>query len=139
MISNVLALEPVRTLHHGGKPDRAEVEAAIRTIIRWSGDNPDREGLIETPERVTRALEEAFVGYTQDPVATLQKSFDEIEGYDEMVVLRGIRFESHANITWRRSWAGRGWPTFRMAAWSASASLRASSKPTPSACKSRKS
>jgi GTP cyclohydrolase IA len=95
MISNVLALEPVRTLHHGGKPDRAEVEAAIRTIIRWSGDNPDREGLIETPERVTRALEEAFVGYTQDPVATLQKSFDEIEGYDEMVVLRGIRFESH--------------------------------------------
>jgi GTP cyclohydrolase I len=56
MISNVLALEPVRTLHHGGKPDRAEVEAAIRTIIRWSGDNPDREGLIETPARVTRAL-----------------------------------------------------------------------------------
>ena len=95
MISNVLALEPLRTLHHGGKPDRGEVEAAIRTIIRWSGDNPDREGLIETPVRVTRALEEAFVGYTQDPVATLQKSFDEIEGYDEMVVLRGIRFENH--------------------------------------------
>jgi GTP cyclohydrolase IA len=95
MISNVLALEPVRTLHHGGKPERAEVEAAIRTIIRWSGDNPDREGLIETPARVTRALAEAFVGYTQDPVATLQKSFDEIDGYDEMVVLRGIRFESN--------------------------------------------
>ena len=95
MISNVLALEPVRTLHHGGKLERAEVEAAIRTIIRWSGDNPDREGLIETPARVTRALEEAFVGYTQDPVATLQKSFDEMDGYDEMVVLRGIRFESN--------------------------------------------
>ena len=91
MSSNVLALEPVRTLHHGGKPDRAEVEAAIRTIIRRSGDKPDREGLIETPIRVTRALEEAFISYTQDPVATLQKSFDEIEGYDEMVVLRGIR------------------------------------------------
>ena len=95
MNSNVLALDPARTLHNGGKPDRAEVEAAVRTIIRWTGDNPDREGLIETPARVTRALEEAFVGYTQDPVAILQKSFDEIEGYDEMVVLRGVRFEGH--------------------------------------------
>ena len=94
MSANVLALEPVRTPHHGGKPDRAKVEAAVRTIIQWSGDNPDRDGLIETPARVTRALEEAFVGYTQDPRAILQKSFDEIEGYDEMVVLRGIRFES---------------------------------------------
>ena len=67
----------------------------MRTIIRWSGDNPNREGLIETPTRVTRAFEEAFVGYTQDPAAILQKSFDEIEGYDEIIVLRGIRFESH--------------------------------------------
>jgi len=66
----------------------------VRTIIRWSGDNPERAGLIETPARVTRALEEAFVGYGQDPAAVLQKSFDEIEGYDEMVVLRGVRFES---------------------------------------------
>jgi GTP cyclohydrolase IA len=95
MSSNVLAMEPARTLHHGSKPDRAEVEAAVRTIIRWSGDNPDREGLVETPARVTRALEEAFVGYAHDPAAILQKSFDEIEGYDEMIVLRGIRFESH--------------------------------------------
>ncbi len=94
MSSNVLALEPVWNLHHDDKPDRAEVEAAVRTIIRWSGDNPDREGLVETPARVTRAYEEAFVGYTQDPAAVLQKSFDEIEGYDEMIVLRGIRFES---------------------------------------------
>jgi GTP cyclohydrolase IA len=95
MSSNVLALEPVRNLHNDGKPDRTEVEAAVRTIIRWSGDNPDREGLIETPARVTRAFEEAFVGYTQDPAAILQKSFDEIEGYDEMIALRGIPFESH--------------------------------------------
>jgi GTP cyclohydrolase I len=94
MSSNVLALEPVRNLRHDGKPDRAEVEAAVRTIIRWSGENPDREGLIETPARVTRAYEEAFVGYTQDPAAILQKSFDEIEGYDELIMLRGIRFES---------------------------------------------
>ena len=95
MSSDVLALEPVRNLPNDGKPDRAEVEAAVRTIIRWSGDNPDREGLIETPARVTRAFEEAFAGYTQEPAAILQKSFDEIEGYDEMIVLRGVTFESH--------------------------------------------
>ena len=94
MNAHVLALEPLRDLDHRGKPGRAEVEAAVRTIIRWSGDNPDRNGLIETPARVTRALEEAFVGYAQNPSAILQKSFDEIEGYDEMVVLRGVRFES---------------------------------------------
>jgi GTP cyclohydrolase I len=95
MSFNVLALEQIRNLHHDRKPDRAEVEAAVRTIIRWSGDNPDREGLIDTPARVTRAFEEAFGGYTQDPAAILQKSFDETEGYDAMIVLRGIRFESH--------------------------------------------
>src|SRR5581483_9600303 len=94
MSSNLRALEPMRIVRDSGKPSRAEVEAAVRTIIRWSGDNPDRDGLLETPARVTRALEEAFVGYDQDPVAMLQKSFDEIEGYDEMIVLRGVRFES---------------------------------------------
>jgi GTP cyclohydrolase I len=96
MSSNVRALEPVRSLHaHSGRPERAEVEAAVRTILRWTGDDPDRDGLVETPARVARALEEAFVGYTQDPAQVLQKSFDEIEGYDEMIVLRGVRFESH--------------------------------------------
>ena len=87
MISNVLALEPARALHHEGKPGRAEVEASVRIIIRWSGDNPDRSGLIETPARVTRGFEESFVGYTQDPVAVLRKLFDEIDGYDEMSAL----------------------------------------------------
>ena len=96
MSSNVRALEPIRALHaHAGRPERAEVEAAVRTILRWTGDNPERGGLIETPARVTLALEESFVGYAQDPSAILEKSFDEIEGYDEMIVLRGIRFESH--------------------------------------------
>jgi GTP cyclohydrolase I len=95
MNSNVLSWDTVWNLQDNLKPNRAEVEAAVRTIIRWSGDDPDREGLIETPARVTRALEEAFVGYTQDPAAMLQKSFDEAEGYDEMIVLRGVRFESH--------------------------------------------
>jgi GTP cyclohydrolase I len=94
MSSNVRALEQVRAWHHVGRPNRAEVEAAVRTILRWAGDNPDRGGLVETPARVARALEESFIGYGQDPAAVLQKSFDEIEGYDEMVVLRGVRFES---------------------------------------------
>ncbi|MBN8968426.1 MAG: GTP cyclohydrolase I FolE [Rhizobiales bacterium] len=93
MASNVQVLE--RHAADPDKPDRAEVEAAFRTIIRWAGDDPDRDGLTETPGRVARAFEEFFVGYSQDPVAILQKTFEEIEGYDEMISLRGIRFESH--------------------------------------------
>ena len=77
------------------KPSRAEVEAAVRTILRWCGDNPDRDGLIETPARVTRAYEEYFKGYNEDPEAILQKTFEETDGYDKMIVLRSIRFESH--------------------------------------------
>lgn len=77
------------------KPSRTEVEAAFKTIIRWTGDDPARDGLKETPARVTRAFEEFFKGYTDDPEAILKKTFEEIEGYDEMIVLRGIRFESH--------------------------------------------
>ena len=77
------------------KPSRAEVEAAFKTIIRWTGDDPARDGLRETPARVARAYEEYFKGYAEDPEAILQKTFEEIEGYDEMIVLRGIRFESH--------------------------------------------
>jgi GTP cyclohydrolase I len=96
MSSNVHALERVRTLRtEVARPDRADVEAAFRTIIRWTGDDPERDGLIETPARVARSFEEFFVGYAQDPVEILHKTFEEIEGYDEMVVLRGIRFESH--------------------------------------------
>ena len=77
------------------KPSRTEVEAAFKTIIRWTGDDPARDGLKETPARVTRAFEEFFKGYTDDPEAIFKKTFEEIEGYDEMIVLRGIRFESH--------------------------------------------
>jgi GTP cyclohydrolase I len=96
MTSNVRALERVKLLHTpSDRPDRAEVEAAIRTLIEWTGDDPDRDGLAETPSRVARAFEEFFAGYGQDPVEILQKTFEEIEGYDEMIALRGIRFESH--------------------------------------------
>lgn len=77
------------------KPSRSEVEAAITTLIRWTGDDPDRDGLEETPSRVARAFEEYFRGYDEEPEEILKKTFEEIEGYDEMIVLRGIRFESH--------------------------------------------
>ena len=76
-------------------PTREEAEAAVRTLLRWAGDNPERDGLIETPKRVAKAFEEYFRGYQEDPEAILQKTFEETEGYDEMIVLRGIRFESH--------------------------------------------
>jgi GTP cyclohydrolase I len=78
-----------------GKPTREEAEAAVRTLLRWTGDDPDREGLLGTPERVVRAYEEWYAGYGEDPVAILERTFEETAGYDEMVVLRDIRFESH--------------------------------------------
>ena len=77
------------------KPDRAEAEEAVRTLIRWIGEDPTRDGLHETPARVTKAFEEYFHGYDLDPEAILRKTFEEIDGYDEMIVLRGVRFESH--------------------------------------------
>jgi len=78
-----------------GRPSREEAEAAVRTLLRWAGDDPAREGLLGTPGRVARAYEEFFAGYFQDPVEILQRTFEEVEGYDEMVLLRDIRFESH--------------------------------------------
>jgi GTP cyclohydrolase IA len=77
------------------RPSRAEAEQAVRTLLRWAGDNPERDGLRETPARVVRSYEEFYKGYAQDPEAILLKTFEEIEGYDEMIVLRNIRFESH--------------------------------------------
>ncbi len=77
------------------RPTREEAEAAVRTLLRWTGDDPDREGLVDTPARVVRAYEEFFAGYAVDPVDLLARSFEETDGYDEMVVLRDIRLESH--------------------------------------------
>ncbi len=77
------------------KPSREEAEEAIRTLIRWAGDDPGREGLLDTPARVVRSYAEFFAGYVEDPVEYLQRTFEETEGYDEMVLLRDIRFESH--------------------------------------------
>ena len=77
------------------RPTREEAEKAVETLIRWAGDDPAREGLRSTPERVINAYESFFSGYDQDPVELLQRTFEEIDGYDEMVLLREIRFESH--------------------------------------------
>jgi len=77
------------------RPGRAEAEAAVATLIRWAGDDPRREGLINTPERVIRAFDDYFGGYGVDPVDILTRTFEEIDGYDEVVLLRDIRFESH--------------------------------------------
>ena len=77
------------------RPSRADAEAAVRTLIRWAGDDPEREGLAATPARVARAYEEWFAGYAEDPQAFLKRTFEEVDGYDEIVVLRDIRFESH--------------------------------------------
>jgi GTP cyclohydrolase I len=77
------------------RPSREEAEDAVRTLIRWAGDNPRREGLIDTPARVVRSYEEFFAGYKDDPSQILARTFSEVEGYDEMIVLTDIRFESH--------------------------------------------
>ena len=77
------------------KPTRKEAEAAVRTMLAWTGDNPDREGLVETPKRVVRAYEQFFAGYEMDPKQVLSKVFEEVEGYDEMVIVKDIRVESH--------------------------------------------
>jgi GTP cyclohydrolase I len=77
------------------KPSRKEAEDAIRTLLRWAGDDPNREGLLDTPARVVRSYEEFFAGYDADPEDLLKRTFEETDGYDEMVLLKDIRFESH--------------------------------------------
>jgi len=84
-----------RAAGKGARPSRGEAEAAVRTLIRWAGEDPDREGLLATPQRVARAYEEWFGGYQVDPREFLQRTFEEVAGYDEVVVLKNIRFESH--------------------------------------------
>ena len=90
---------PSRSFDHAeqlaGRPSREETEAAYATILRYAGEDPARDGLLETPARAVRALDEYFAGYNVDPREILNKTFEEINGYDEMVVLRSIPFESH--------------------------------------------
>ena len=76
-------------------PSQAEAEAAVRVLLRWAGDDPEREGLLDTPKRVVKAYRDWFSGYALDPADYLRRTFEEVEGYDELIVLRGIEFESH--------------------------------------------
>ncbi len=85
---------PKSVLAAATRPSREEAEEAVRTLLRWAGDDPAREGLAETPARVARAYEEYFRGYGVDPVSLLETTFEETDGYDEIVLLRDIRFES---------------------------------------------
>ena len=78
-----------------GRPSRDQAEKAVRTLLLWAGEDPDREGLAETPRRVAFAYEDWFSGYQEDPVRFLKRTFEEVDGYDEMIVLRNIEFESH--------------------------------------------
>jgi GTP cyclohydrolase I len=87
--------EPSAVSAEAVRPSRAEAEAAVRTLIRWAGDDPTREGLQRTPERVVKSYGEFCQGYTQDPEEILRTTFEETEGYDEMVVLKDIDFHSH--------------------------------------------
>ena len=90
-VQKIRSREPVRVR----RPSRDEALDAVRTLIRWAGDDPEREGLLGTPDRVVRSYAEFFSGYDEDPVALLQRTFEETDGYDEIVTLKDIRFESH--------------------------------------------
>ena len=87
--------QKIQTLQNLEPPSREQALKAVETLIRWAGDDPAREGLLGTPERVVKAYQEFFEGYAVDPLDLLERTFEEVEGYDEMVLLRDIRFESH--------------------------------------------
>ncbi|HKT18125.1 MAG TPA: GTP cyclohydrolase I FolE [Stellaceae bacterium] len=94
-LKSVRSPATVKPIEQSQRPSREEAEEAVRVLLRWAGDDPAREGLRGTPARVVRAYEEYFSGYDTDPVDLLQRTFEETDGYDEMVVLKDIRFESH--------------------------------------------
>jgi GTP cyclohydrolase IA len=136
------------------RPSREEAEAAVRTLIEWAGDDPSRAGLRGTPDRVVRSYEEFFSGYDTDPVELLQRTFDEIDGYDEMVVLRGVRFESrcehHLAPIVGRAWvayvpdgrvvgsaSSRAWLRFMQGACSSRSGSRHRSPMSSNRCSSR--
>lgn len=96
VMNRSVAYSSVHPMEDGAKkPADADVEAAFRTVLTWIGEDPARDGLRETPARVVRALKEHFSGYAEDPELVLHKTFEETEGYDEMVALRGVPFHSH--------------------------------------------
>lgn len=91
----ILKSLPLRAVSEAKRPTQAEVEAAVRTLLLWTGDNPEREGLLDTPMRVAKAYKEMFDGYNKDPAEELGRTFEEVEGYQDMVIERDIQFHSH--------------------------------------------
>jgi GTP cyclohydrolase IA len=92
-VARMTAVDDGGVLH--SRPSRAEAEAAVRTLLRWAGDDPTREGLLDTPKRVVKSYEEFFAGYDENPREVLLRTFEEVEGYDDIVMLRDIALESH--------------------------------------------
>jgi GTP cyclohydrolase I len=124
------------------KVTRTEAEAAVRTLLRWAGDDPSREGLQDTPKRVVNAYADWFSGYGIDPGAYLRRTFEEVEGYDEMVVLRDISFESFcehhmAPIIGRASASSPAWWTAMRGAFKCRKSSRRKSPAVSMKCSSR--
>jgi GTP cyclohydrolase IA len=95
VVKSLIAFPPADEAAHTERPSREEAEAAVRVLLRWAGDDPNREGLIETPARVVKAFEEFFGGYTQDPKEVLERVFAEVDGYSDLVLVRDIPFFSH--------------------------------------------
>ena len=129
---------PTRTSDPSARPDRSDAENAVRTLIRWAGDDPAREGLLDTPARVVRSYEEFFAGYLEDPVQILSRTFSEVDGYDEMIVMNDIRFESHCEHHMVPIIGKAHVAYFPTAGWWASPSWPASSTSMPDGCRSRK-
>ncbi|MEE9313768.1 MAG: GTP cyclohydrolase I FolE [Rhizobiaceae bacterium] len=90
-----LSVDKPQKKKHIKRPSREEAEAAVRTLLLWSGDDPEREGLLDTPARVVKSYGELYSGYTEDPAAVLGRTFEEVAGYDDMVVVKDILFHSH--------------------------------------------
>ncbi len=95
VIKKFVPSTPSPDLPPAGRPSEAEVEAAVRTLLGWTGDNPDREGLVDTPKRVAKAYREMFSGYDMDPAEELGRTFEEVAGYDDLVIVKDIDFHSH--------------------------------------------
>ena len=95
VVKSLIPSPKIKSIRPLEKPSRQEAEEAVRTLLRWAGDDPSREGLLETPARVVKAYEELFSGYMQDPKEVLERVFSEVEGYDDLVLVRDIPFFSH--------------------------------------------
>jgi GTP cyclohydrolase IA len=135
--SSLLRDEP-RAAEAVQRPSREEAMDAVRTLLRWAGENPNREGLLETPKRVVKAYEELFEGYRKDPADVLHKVFRDVEGYDDMVIVRDIPFHSHCEHHMVPFSARRISATIQAMALSVSPSWRALSTSMPVAFRRRR-